>query len=160
MLNPYLETDAGDIYSMAWSPCLQTIFFGCQNTSLQWYSFADAPDTSAPSPSLSRKAHKFFDSYPRSQRRPADKLPADGLPNHPSPADSERSEPNSACAEIHVPPMNVIPSAHYGYIYCMAILPSVRVGSDDVHPQQQQPGCNIQLVTGSGDESIKVSMPS
>lgn len=158
VLNPYLETDAGDIYSLAWSPYLQSVFFGCQNTSLQWYSFVDAPDTSTPDPSLSRKAHKFFDSYPQYQRKPADLLAANGLSSRPSTANSESCEPSSTCIPLHVPPTNVVPSAHYGYIYCMAMLPSVRIGSDDAHPGPQQSEANIQLVTGSGDESVKASV--
>ncbi|KAF9013391.1 hypothetical protein BDQ17DRAFT_1386947 [Cyathus striatus] len=37
VIDPYLETGAGDLFSIVWSPSLQTIFIGCQNTSLQCY---------------------------------------------------------------------------------------------------------------------------
>lgn len=40
-----------------------------------------------------------------------------------------------------IPASNVIDSAHYGYIYCMTILEANR---------------SVQLVTGSGDEMVKV----
>lgn len=49
---------------------------------------------------------------------------------------------------------NVIDSAHYGYIYCMALLPAGREGSDDPLPDSSSG--QVRLVTGSGDESIKV----
>jgi di- and tripeptidase len=54
--------------------------------------------------------------------------------------------------------MNVISSAHYGYVYCMAIWPSNSVGTDDVHSQPLQADMQnvAQLVTGSGDENVKV----
>jgi hypothetical protein len=50
-------------------------------------------------------------------------------------------------AFLQVPATNVIDSAHYGYIYCIALLE----GTDaDGLPD------GVQLVTGSGDETIKV----
>ncbi|KZV68817.1 Zn-dependent exopeptidase [Peniophora sp. CONT] len=155
VLNPYLDTDAGDLFSLAWSPALQTIYVGCQNTSLQWYNFppptsTDAPGTPLPSgastPNI-RPAHKFFDSFPRSLRRTAtSQLSRDG-----SGSASNESEP-TAVQTIDIPAENVIDSAHYGYIYCMALLPSSREGSDDVSPRADG---ETYLVTGSGDEAIK-----
>jgi di- and tripeptidase len=166
VLDPYLETDAGDLFSLAWSPSLQTIFIGCQNTSLQWYDFRQQPAPLSPSssssfPSLSsfsdhsnttsrsttppiRKAHKFFDSYPIYERRAADVFAKNG-------AGFVQSISSSGCdydinttisqGYLKIPASNVIDSAHYGYIYCMALLD----GQD-----------SVQLVTGSGDESVKV----
>ncbi|KAI0051074.1 Zn-dependent exopeptidase [Auriscalpium vulgare] len=149
VINPYLETDSGDLFSMAWSSTYKTIYFGCQNTSIQWYSF---PDSAPPLSSVSgtstptgaaKKVHKFFDSYPRSQRKPADIFASNAAT--PPVLDQE------LCAVVDVPPSNVIDSAHYGYVYCMALSPSIRDGSDDVPGSREE-----QLVTGSGDESIKV----
>src|SRR5688572_22965880 len=48
---PYLENGSGDIFSLAWSPILQHLYFGCQNTSLQWLDLrqsAAASGTSTP----------------------------------------------------------------------------------------------------------------
>jgi hypothetical protein len=54
---------------------------------------------------------------------------------------------------VEVPPSNVIDSAHFGYVYCMALVPSNRDGSDDpVTIADTQ----VLLVTGSGDETLKV----
>ncbi|OBZ71455.1 putative di- and tripeptidase DUG2 [Grifola frondosa] len=61
-------------------------------------------------------------------------------------------------AILQVPPQNVIYSAHYGYVYCMALLPSVREGTDDL-PVERAPDAQkrgVQLVTGSGDATMKL----
>jgi di- and tripeptidase len=50
-------------------------------------------------------------------------------------------------AFLQIPAANVVDSAHYGYIYCIALLE----GSDADGPHDR-----IQLVTGSGDETVKV----
>ncbi|KAJ7134317.1 hypothetical protein C8R44DRAFT_662695 [Mycena epipterygia] len=147
VLSPYLDTGAGDLFSLAWSPSLRTIFVGCQNTSLQWYDFnsehhldgaahGDAPG-SASGTSTPRKAHKFFDSYPQYERKPADIYANNGSSRDISPH-SDRSTVPAPRAYMDIPAGNVIDSAHYGYIYCMALLPDGR------------------LITGSGDELVKV----
>lgn len=59
-------------------------------------------------------------------------------------------------ASLHVSATNVIDSAHYGYVYCMTFLPSIREGSEDPAPA----GGATQLVTGSGDETVKVTSHS
>ncbi|KZT19994.1 glutathione degradosome [Neolentinus lepideus HHB14362 ss-1] len=164
VLHPYLETDAGDLFSLSWSPTLQTVYFGCQNTSLQWYHFESREQqpgsgTSTPS-SRARKAHKFFDSYPQYERRPADIFATNGTltPSTTFSSDGESCVQLPAPvplprAVLQVPPENVIDSAHYGYIYCMALLPSNRDGSDDPKPSLSG---KTYLVTGSGDETVKL----
>lgn len=171
---------AGDLFSLVWVSSLQTIFIGCQNTSLQWYNFNDfaatrlsisgsppdsiskiasaagasaTPPASVASgtattgtagtvtPSSSRQAHKFFDSYPQYERKPADIFANNQAPGRASP-DSLRSVSTFTGDHLDVPPTNVIDSAHYGYIYTMAVL--VRGEKD------------ILLATGSGDETVKV----
>lgn len=163
VLDPYLETGAGDLFSLAWSPSLQTIYVGCQNTSLQWYDFRESispppppgssflPDLSTsggsgtltPSSSATavRKAHKFFDSYPQYERRPADIYAKNGTGSihGASSPESEHYMP-AAHGTLSIPASNMIDSAHYGYIYCMTLLE----------------GNTVQLATGSGDETVKV----
>lgn len=169
MLKPYLEDGSGDIFSLAWLPSTQTIFIGCQNTSLQWFSFdhgvisqADSlPATDCAQPSTSpsgtstplstsapRQAHKFFDSYPRFERRPADLLAR----NNSTPRLTGRGSPDSghcddvpAALHMSIPPTNVIDHAHFGYIYCIALLTGTGDGI-------------TRLATGSGDECIKVCL--
>lgn len=162
VIDPYLETGAGDLFSLSWSSALQTVYVGCQNTSLQWYNFREPPAQSRLSPTISetelsmsdictpttiasRKAHKFFDSYPQYERKPADLNAKNGTPKH-----SCRGSPDLGGyldlprprENVAIPASNVIDSAHYGYIYCMTIISE---GDRGVH-----------LATGSGDETVKV----
>ncbi|KAF5315326.1 hypothetical protein D9619_006998 [Psilocybe cf. subviscida] len=180
IIYPYMGEGAGDLFSLVWVSSLQTIFIGCQNTSLQWYNFNDfaatrlsisgsppdsiskiasaagasaTPPASVASgtattgtagtvtPSSSRQAHKFFDSYPQYERKPADIFANNQAPGRASP-DSLRSVSTFTGDHLDVPPTNVIDSAHYGYIYTMAVL--VRGEKD------------ILLATGSGDETVKL----
>jgi di- and tripeptidase len=160
VIEPYLESGAGDIFSLVWSPSLQTIYIGCQNTSLQWLEFhASVPRLRSAisvtdlSPSSSgtltpigshspRRAHKFFDSYPQYERKAADIYANNSATRlDRCTSDSEREFLTPAPqAVVSIPGSNVIDSAHYGYIYCMAIL--------------EIP--DAQLATGSGDETVKV----
>jgi di- and tripeptidase len=162
--------DAGDLFSLVWSSALQTVYIGCQNTSVQWFDFQGCLDVSIPDllpdsvsstpGGQSRKAHKFFDSYPRSERRPADINAMNGMMTPPMTMfDSDgclqhRSAP-SPRGFLRVPASNVIDSAHYGYVYCMALLPSTGEVLDD--PSLPLDGLT-QLITGSGDETVKVTI--
>lgn len=156
VLVPYLETGAGDLFSLAWSSILQTIFIGCQNTSLQWHTFHDpiscvgssasisdisSSVSSASIPTGARKAHKFFDSYPQHERKPADIFANNGVVGRGSPDSDRYSDALASQAQVFIEASNVIDSAHYGYVYCMTILGA---------------GENVQLATGSGDETVKL----
>lgn len=166
-IDPYLDTDSGDLFSLAWSPSLQTIYVGCQNTSLQWYDF-NQMDSQPPTDSLpssvsttssmasesgsatpTRKAHKFFDSYPRFERKPADIFANNGggRSSRHGGASSPDSDHSSGAQGVHlqIPATNVIDAAHFGYIYTMTLLEATEAEG------------GVQLVTGSGDETIKVS---
>lgn len=156
ILNPYLETGAGDLFSLAWNPAIQVVYIGCQNTSLQWQGFSklqldrrteeqSCSGTSTPT----RKVHKFFDSYPQYTHRPAD-LQANNFSLSPSTSQGAFVGTDSL---INIPATNVIDSAHFGYIYCMALLPSTREGTGN--PAQKQVR-NYYLITGSGDETVKI----
>lgn len=61
-------------------------------------------------------------------------------------------------AFLQVPATNVIDSAHYGYVYCMALLSSPPEEPSD--EPTLAGGASIQLVTGSGDETVKVTSTS
>ncbi|KAH9480318.1 putative di- and tripeptidase DUG2 [Psilocybe cubensis] len=167
IIQPYMGEGAGDLFSLAWSSALQTIFIGCQNTSLQWFDFREPISRSSSSSSLrresegtpalgagatsgtstpnklatARQAHKFFDSYPQYERKAADIHAKNGKPGRGSP-DSDRSDASGPGEYLCIPATNVIDSAHYGYIYTMTIL----TGWDQ----------GIHLATGSGDELVKL----
>ncbi|KAK7441816.1 hypothetical protein VKT23_016478 [Stygiomarasmius scandens] len=159
IIDPFYESGAGDLFSLAWSPTLQTIYVGCQNTCLQWLdlsnlptefpslcsesslksasSISSLPDSGASTPNTTglRKAHKFFDSYPLHERRPADIFANNGLT-------SSSSQCQDNVPRLVIPAANSIESVHYGYIYCMSILDEGEAG--------------VRLATGSGDETVKV----
>ena len=48
---------------------------------------------------------------------------------------------------------NVIDSAHYGYVYSMAQLPSTMEGNIEKTDKDME---DVILITGSGDETVKV----
>lgn len=136
IIDTYPETGAGDLFSIAWSPSLQTIYIGCQNTSLQWFKFTSSSSdgTTTPNGSVIRKVHKFFDSYPQFAGKPAD-LNANN-PQTPS------FEIPSEAPRLVVSAANVVESEHFGYIYCMTVIDEGSSG--------------VTLATGSGDEAVKI----
>ena len=92
-----------------------------------------------------RKAHKFFDSYPQYERKPADIHANNGTPKpsgRGSPASDRSSDFPRPREYVTIPISNVIDPAHYGYVYCMAII--------------KNPSRGVHLATGSGDETVKV----
>ncbi|KAI9926817.1 hypothetical protein ASPWEDRAFT_55083 [Aspergillus wentii DTO 134E9] len=56
--------DVGDIFAVAYSSSLKTVYCGGQNTSIQWcdISKTDAASTRTSAAHLSRRTHRFFDS--------------------------------------------------------------------------------------------------
>ncbi|PPR07112.1 hypothetical protein CVT24_010948 [Panaeolus cyanescens] len=162
VIDPYMENCAGDLFSLAWSSALQTLYVGCQNTSLQWFNFLETvtssdsssiadnvPSSSSPGGAVTplvqtRRVHKFFDSYPQHERKPADLNANNNATRHGrgTPDSDNISDSSSQTYNLSIPSVNVIDSAHYGYIYCMAIL--------------NHDGPAVQLATGSGDESVKL----
>lgn len=157
VLYPYLETGAGDLFSLAWNSSLQIIYIGCQNTSLQWFGFSEdqigqqIKETSSGVSTPTRKVHKFFDSYPQYTHKPADRF-ANNFGSL-SPPSLERDTSANPALAFDIPASNVIDSAHYGYVYCMAIIPSSRTDTGDIHSES---GRYHQLLTGSGDETVKL----
>ena len=150
VLDPYLQTDAGDVYSLAWSPSRETIYFGCQNTSIQWTQFGN-DSVMAPPSSQPRPVHKFFaGSHPQYQHTMPVDSASEIVPKRSPGATSAQTE----CTVLSIPATNIVSSAHHGYVYCMAISPSTNRGSDDVLYADAH--SHVYLVTGSGDESVKV----
>lgn len=151
VLDPYLQIDAGDIYSLAWSQSHETVYFGCKNTSIQWIQFA-GDSVIAPPSSQPRPVHKFFaGSHPQYQHTMSTNPGSGTVPAQSAGAAS----PQVGCTVLSIPATNIVSSAHHGYVYCMAVSPSPYWGSDDTLYTDTH-SC-VYLVTGSGDESVKVS---
>ena len=145
------------------------IYFGCQDTSIQWLDLSSItspshaglkPSTSPPdrpsTPSTpGKRFHKFFDSVPQSMRNivdPSGHARASSADSHPPP-------PGETIPELRVPQENVILSAHYGYVYSMALSPSHLFSGDTAHHGHIH-GNEVYLLTGSGDETVKVRCTS
>ncbi|KAG8911162.1 hypothetical protein FRC00_006970, partial [Tulasnella sp. 408] len=197
ILTPFADYNSGDIFSIAFSPASQTLFLGCQNTSLQWFDFSQGSrdwnvntepgsthlgEQLSPKYPISRKPHKFFDSQPQPAGRPipspnpcstsfpvtpsstARSLPGATTPplaqnpqlqmssSDSNPGDVSEEHKSTKPRELSIPQDNWVPSAHYGYIYCMAIVPEHEGEAQATPPQRKV----TQLVTGSGDEDVKL----
>lgn len=116
----YSSLDIGDIFSIAWSDALSTVFIGAQNAALLWcYLPLDdlEPEQNHPT-TLERLPHfrydKFFDS----------KGPGGSINSlqykHQEFKDSS-ADINSRSNLIEISNEDLIRFAHNGYIYCMEI---------------------------------------
>lgn len=129
----YPATDnVGDILSLAWCEQAQTLYFGCQNTSIQWIQLGGA--WSAMGVRASRP-HKFFDAehlgaHAEMLVRRTAVVRADGAP-----------APTAAPAVLGVDADAVAASAHYGYVYSLSVLAA---------PQQPV------LASGAGDGCVRL----
>ncbi|KAG9028121.1 hypothetical protein FS842_004810, partial [Serendipita sp. 407] len=160
---PHVDSDAGDIFSLTYSPSLSTVYFGCQNTSIQWLDLSQAispPGTATGAKPFTegittpgtpgKRFHKFFDSVPQSQRNIA-LLATNPMSTRPLSLSSTNNASEFGVPELQVSAENVIPSAHYGYVYCMALSPSHLFDGDPL-----KEGEDVYLLTGSGDEDVKI----
>ncbi|CEL62689.1 putative di-and tripeptidase DUG2 OS=Saccharomyces cerevisiae (strain ATCC 204508 / S288c) GN=DUG2 PE=1 SV=1 [Rhizoctonia solani AG-1 IB] len=129
----------------------------------------DTPGAQTPISSSTPPKHKFFDSFPQPAGRPtAPQRPSTAVLTTSSKLSLQRSSTPIATPEIKkptngdgantteptdkneddprvlaVPLEHVVSSAHYGYIYCMALV-------------RDESGDQVRLVTGSGDEETKL----
>jgi di- and tripeptidase len=136
---------------MAWSSPLQTLYIGCQNTSIQWIHMSPSSSlfrialsdqgTTVTTETPEKRYHKFFDSHPQYERKP------------PGETDTPSSQQGTSerVRNLYIPAEQVVTNAHYGYVYCMATLHFSHLGTKKKE--------NI-LVSGSGDESVKVVLSS
>lgn len=160
ILNPYLDTDSGDIFCLSYSSHLQTVYFGCQNTSLQWFDFnslsserSACPCSNGPDAFNDPLILQESDIRPGSKRN---KFFGDGIA-------SGQATPTPLCKEgvpkpkgvFQVRSSNVIDSAHYGYVYSMVLLPSALESNVEREDKDMD---SVLLITGSGDETVRVGI--
>ncbi|KAF3903203.1 hypothetical protein ABW20_dc0101832 [Dactylellina cionopaga] len=132
----YSTFDIGDIFCVAYSSKLSTLYLGAQNTSIQWCDFRTKdkrPKASLKSHPL-RRSHRFFDSL--------------GLNGSASPrphVDSSGAlESWNESQLVEIDPLNIVQYAHFGYVYCMLLIKSFTNSNEEI------------LVSGGGDGSIKL----
>lgn len=132
----YSTYDVGDVFSVAYSPQLQTVYIGAQNTSIQWVSLRDSAARPTPNPERhpDRRNHRFFDSVQHGgtstpRPRPVARAVAD---------QGEMLEINKAHMKQY---------AHFGYVYCMLMVRGIcrQVDADE-----------DMLISGGGDGTIKL----
>lgn len=154
----YSTFDVGDVFCVAFSHSLQTAWFGAQNTSIQWLDLANKPGRRRPSLTShpSRRVHRFFDSMgPGGRRTPRPSADGDDDGNsgsgsggggchgggNPDGAGGARGHSHSYSAGsgaaaaaaaagtmLEVEPSHICQYAHYGYVYCMLLVPASRIG--------------------------------
>ncbi|KAL7423602.1 hypothetical protein Q5752_001183 [Cryptotrichosporon argae] len=171
IIHPCDDT-SGDIYSLAWDDRAGgTLYFGAQNTSIEWVNFASpqarptgtalasssaqaTPDTSAvdlPSGartprSMRYKPHSFFHSMlPHDVKNGANVHRTLSSGAHPVGRRAESASPNAPqgeVTEIEIDVNDTVQAAHYGYVYALVTVPRSNGG--------------VLLVSGSGDCDVKV----
>ena len=133
----YSLHDVGDIFSVAYSPQHETVYFGAQNTSIQWVNLKDpkrkTTHDSAQHPD--RRSHRFFDS-----------APAGGTS---TPRRNEERWTHIPRAEtvLEADHGAILQFAHYGYVYCMLMAKGL---THKVDAEEDV------LISGAGDGTVKL----
>ena len=129
----YSTYDVGDVFCVAYSSRLETVYLGAQNTSIQWYNLAKRHQR--PTPDLnshpSQRTHRFFDSK------------GPGGISTPRPGDSTEYF-HQGGEVLDIDKDDILQYAHFGYVYCMILTNNVRFGTSDE-----------TLISGGGDGTIK-----
>jgi di- and tripeptidase len=126
----------GDIFSLAYSSQYETVYYGAQNTSIQWVNLND-PDRRVSNDSAShpdRRNHRFFDSR------------AIGGTSTPRPTDERYDLIPRSYVVLETDKRANKMFAHFGYVYCMLITNGATAYTnpeDDI------------LISGGGDGTIK-----
>lgn len=133
----YSSYDVGDVFCVAYSAALRTVYLGAQNTSIQWCSLREQDQAELPiravHPSL--RDDPFFDSM------------GPGGVRTPKPADAHITPRHAVGGQtLEIPKENVRHFAHFGYVYCMLLV------KDGI---QESAGQEV-LITGGGDGAVKL----
>ncbi|KAI1847497.1 hypothetical protein JX265_000747 [Neoarthrinium moseri] len=127
----------GDIFSVAYSSQHETVYYGTQNTTIQWAGLTDlAARVSQESTNHpDRRNHRFFDSR------------AVGGASTPRPTDERYELIPRSHTVLETDRRSIKQYAHYGYVFCMLMSKGVTA---DVEPEDDV------LISGGGDGTIKV----
>ncbi|KAL9603754.1 MAG: hypothetical protein Q9179_002076 [Wetmoreana sp. 5 TL-2023] len=131
----YSTYDVGDVFCVVYSPALQTVYLGAQNTSIQWYNLANKATRPAPDSVRHpfQRNHRFFDS----------KGPG-GAPNPRRMSGSEHFLHDGQLLEISN--KDIVQYAHNGYTYCMLLAGGTEGATFN----------DEMLISGGGDGTIKL----
>ncbi|KAK5113400.1 hypothetical protein LTR62_003500 [Meristemomyces frigidus] len=131
----YSSYDVGDIFCIAYSATLQTVYLGAQNTTIQWCGLAEVKRRSRQVAHPSLRDDPFFDSAGPGGVRTPRPVDASFTPRHAKGGDV-----------IQINKDSVRHFAHYGYVYCMLLI-------KDGIPESA--GHEV-LITGGGDGVVKL----
>ncbi|KAL8649025.1 MAG: hypothetical protein Q9226_005750 [Calogaya cf. arnoldii] len=131
----YSTYDVGDVFCVAYSVSLDTVYLGAQNTSIQWYNLSDKDNR--PTLDLARhpivRNHRFFDSK--------------GPGGTPTPRLAPTLEPCSGDGQyLEIDKEDIVQYAHNGYTYCMLL-----AGGSEGDTVEDE-----TLISGGGDGTIKI----
>ncbi|KAI9690909.1 MAG: hypothetical protein M1822_008529 [Bathelium mastoideum] len=136
--------DIGDVFCVSYSPSLQTLYLGAQNTSIQWYDLKEKDQRPVPKSESHPyyRADRFFDSTgPGGIRAPRPAPSIDVLEATPKARKQlEGTQP------LEIDRHHIYQFAHYGYVYCTLLAKGIVLGE----PSKEF------LISGGGDGVIKV----
>lgn len=154
----YSSVDIGDIFSISWSECLQTLFIGAQNASILWckLDLGTGCDSQTEeeeiklSSSVDKLPHlrfdKFFDS----------KGPGGSINRTQTKHQLLRTSGSSSYKSpnlVEIQNEHIINFAHNGYVYCMELLSQKNAPEFcDLHKGEY----DMYLVSCGGDGVIKL----
>ncbi|KAF9338321.1 hypothetical protein BG006_005303 [Podila minutissima] len=93
--------DVGDIFSVVYSHTLNTMYIGCQNTSIQWFDFSDSRPDVPQSPNIT---HSLRSQTPQFFEGP-----------------SKSREPEEQVVRYSIPDSGIYQNSHFGYVYCLLL---------------------------------------
>ncbi|CAO3656823.1 unnamed protein product [Mucor hiemalis] len=128
--------DVGDIFSVVYSTSTNKIYFGSQNTSIQWYDFSD--------PQTQGASNSDVPVIPKSPRKMGNTINffEDGEAHDEE--DRLQAELDKDVIKCVIREKNVLGNAHDGYLYCLLHAKDVPNMEGEV------------LISGSGDGDVKI----
>ncbi|KAG9315550.1 glutathione degradosome [Chiua virens] len=150
ILHPYLEIGAGDLFSWLGILSYNPFTLGVRTRRYSGSTFLSKLSRNRSLLGHPRPLAKFTNSLTVILNTPTNQ-PISWQTN----ISCSLSLVTSSCCNnvIEIPASNVLDSAHFGYVYCMTMIPSQRTGSDDAALQSD---AMYHLLTGSGDETVKI----
>ncbi|GAA5805297.1 hypothetical protein HPULCUR_010812 [Helicostylum pulchrum] len=130
--------DVGDIFSVTYAEKSHLLFFGCQNTSMQWYDFGLGPHTTPPHQPMIQGSNQ-----PDTQKSQFFQMFHDLGLNAKQHHDYLFTE-ETDLIQCVICTNQVYANAHNGYVYCMAYANDLPNIEGEV------------IITGSGDGNIKI----
>ncbi|KAI9275117.1 hypothetical protein EDC94DRAFT_8412 [Helicostylum pulchrum] len=128
--------DVGDIFSVVYSDITNKIYFGSQNTSIQWYDFAD--------PQTHGAINSDIPLIPESPRKLGTTINFFEDGEEHDEEDRIQAELDKDVIKCVIREKNVCSNAHDGYLYCLLHAKDIPNMEGEV------------LISGSGDGDVKI----